>query len=197
MANFPGPFELRFTYITTASSVTREHQHRVSCVLENELEAGLDFADYNLLLRNGTPADLLATTDAYFALIDDLFTNTAEFPLVELWKYTVGTFDSQFWAAYPLAGQGASGSGAVVDSETIVTLRSQNGGIMRLQFEETIFNPAITQAFPTSVTAINNLAAYCIAPTGPFVARDNGYPIAALHYLPGSNEKFFKDRLRP
>jgi hypothetical protein len=197
MANFPGPYELRFLYTTVASGVTRSHSHRVNVILAGAPVAGLAFSGYDVVLRDSTTDDLQTIVDNYFAVMEDVFHTSADFPSVELWKYTPLTYDAAFWAGYALAGSGASASAAIVDGQSILTFRTSNGGSMRLVYMEGIANAGITQTFPTASAQVNAIGAFITSAIAPFVGRDNGYPIAALHYLPGVNEGLTKDRLRP
>lgn len=197
MTNFPGPYELRFRYITTASAVVRTHEHRMSIALNNDLTPGLAFADYDAKARDNTNVDLQVAVDEYFDLFQELFHTSADFPAVELWKYTTGTFDAQFWSVYALAGSGASASAAQLDGQAILSFRTASGGIAFAEFMEGIAVPGITQFFPTASTPVNNLATLMSDSNTIFKGRDNGYLIAPLHYMPGSNEKLTKDRLRP
>lgn len=197
MTNFPGPYELRFRYITTASAVVRTHEHRMSVHIVNDLTPGLAFSDYDVALRNTTNLDLQVMTDAYFDLLQELFNTTTDFPAVELWRYPTASFDAQFWAVYALGGVGASASASQLDGQALISFRSANGGIAFLEMMESIAVPGITQFFPTASAPVNALAAYAAGVATPFKARDNGYLIAPLHYLPGINERLTRDRLRP
>jgi len=197
MANFPGEGELRFLYTTVASGVTRSHSHRINVQLADWETPGQNFSAYDVNVQSGAPVVLQTWVTSYFAYVDDIFHTSATFPTVELWRYTVGTYESQFWASYPLSGVGASASAANVDGQNILTFRSAGGGSARLTFMEGIAVPGISQTFPTASAPMNALASYVTSAASAVMARDNTYLISSIRYLPGSNERLTKNRLRP
>lgn len=196
MANTPGEFEFRLKYRTVASGFTRAHQHRMSVNLDDPLTPGLALGAYDLVLRDASVQDAAVFWANYMAVIQPLFHTSADFPVVELWRYTPGTFDAQFWAALALAVNGTSASAAVVDGQSIITYRTSNGGTARTSLMEGIANPAATSAFPTSSAVVNTYAAFVTSSATPFVGRDNGFLIVPINWLPGTNEALTKGRIR-
>lgn len=196
MANTPGEFELRFKYRTVASGFTRSHQHRMSVNLDDPLTPGLAFGAYDVIQRDAAVQDLAVFVAAYMGVLQPLFHTSADFPVVELWRYTPGTFDAQFWAALALAVNGTSASAAVVDGQSIITFRTAGGGSARVSLMEGIANVAATSAFPTSSAVVNTYAAFVSSSATPFVGRDNTFIIVPINWLPGTNEALTKGRIR-
>lgn len=197
MSNFPGPFELRLNYACTVGTVTYQHQHRVSMNMETEGDPGDPFSAWQALLPDGVSGFALdEVVDDYLAVVDDLFPAATDFVDVELWEYEVGTLNAAFRSVYSLGLNGTGGGSSQADAQTIVSFRSTLGGIAKLDFRDTLLAAATFQTFPTSVTSINALAAYVVSSLCPFVARDNGYLFSPYKYLPGTNERSFKKRLR-
>lgn len=197
MANFPGEGELRFLYTTVASGVTRSHSHRINVQLTDWETAGQNFSAYDVNVKSGAPIVLQTWVTTYFTYMDDMFHTSATFPTVELWRYTPGTYEAIFWSSYALAGVGAGASAANVDGQNIITFRAAAGGSARLVYMEGIAVPGISQTFPTANAAVNALATYVTSAASAIMARDNSYLISPIRYLPGSNERLTKDRLRP
>jgi len=196
--NYPGPFELRFNYTTAvAGQATLQHQFRISSVAASEGNPGDPLENWDFIQRNGVNVDAQTWADAVVAVVKTIFDANTDFTDVELWEYTPGTFDAAFRTVSSLAVVGTSGGSGAIDGQAIITFRSQLGGSARMDLRRPVIIPGVTQSFPTSVAAINNIAALMTGVTSCAVARDGGYLFAALNYLPGTNERMFKDRLRP
>ena len=190
--NFPGPYELRFNYTTTIGTRVRSHQFRHSLDLLTDIGPGDIFANYDGKTKAGGSSPLSSYAPTIEGLLDDIFHTSSSFGTVELWKYTAGTFDASFYSEYTLGTNGVSVNNTVEDSEIIITFRSENGGIARVQLEETHFSRGKSQVFDTSDADINALANFLVGGSSMMVARDNGYLFAPLKYHPGENEHYFK-----
>jgi hypothetical protein len=77
-----------------------------------------------------------------------------------------------------------------------MTLRSQAGGIMRVQFMEPSTGGNTKDPYPFASTPGQALAVYLAGLTNPFVARDNSYPIAPVNFSQTQNEKLYRKRFR-
>jgi hypothetical protein len=197
--NFPGPYELRFSYSTTpAGLATFSHIMHLNVDLTSVPAAGTLFSAINAKTKGGvaTPT-LAAAVEAWLTLIANAWNTTTDFPVVELWKYAAGTFDATFISSYdPTVSAGLSASASLAAIQTIITFRSVEGGIMRLNFMESVTAVAGSQTFPTNITLYNNIAAFCVSSDAWMLARDTSYLVAPIRLLPGQNEQLFKKRFR-
>jgi hypothetical protein len=202
--NFQGPFALRVFYQTAVGSFDDHRLNYNVDVVANAGNQGLDFDQYTIRRRNGGEIALHTAVEAWLAAIAPLYRTDTDFGPVELWKVTVtdlggGVFsvDETFWAAYtPTANAGTSGNAIQISSQVIITLRTQEGGIMRLDFLDTAIAPGIEQSFPTAVPAVNTIVATLVTDDGFILAKDTSYPIVGKRFFPGTNEALFKKRFR-
>jgi hypothetical protein len=189
--NYPGPYEIRFTAV--AAGFVEDHEFRMSLNLNADPAPGDDFDTIEVLNHDSTTDTLDITTEALLGLIVDIYNTNVAFPLVELWRYTAGTFDAFFISAYaPTADQGMAGGGITPASQAILTFRSSNGGIAKLVFNEATITPGVAVPISLAPATILAIALEFAGDHRPFVARDNGRPFAPLRYLPGQNERLWK-----
>jgi len=197
MANFPGPYELRFNYSTIAAGITLISQHRFSLDFAQIGEPGDPFSEW---LPQGRLTAFTQSLDdfvnEYVTFLLPFFPTNANIVDVELWEYEAGSFNAAFRSSYAIAVAGTNGSPSAVDGQMIVTFRSTLGGILKLDLRQTIYAPAIFQLFPTSSGAINDWAAFVVGNNTCIRARDNGFAFSPYKFLPGANEKYTKNRLR-
>jgi len=190
--NYPGPWELRINYLVDLVSKTRAHQLRMSVDVDTPPDPGSDFGDYDLKSRQGLFYDAESWTDAFVDKMKAIYKTTTTITSAELWLYATGTYNAAFQSAYSIAVAGTSASSIQLWSQQILTFRSQNGGIAKINFMESIFVPAVLDAYPTSLTAINDIFDLVSSLSSPVIARDGGYLFAPLNYLSGQNEHLFK-----
>lgn len=171
---------------------------RLNCDVDGSPAPGDPFSGIDVLRRDGTPFALDSEVDDWVDLIKLLFNsgagNTIDY--AELWKFTPGTFDAAFVSTYPIAVAGTSGSGTVPAGQVIVTFRSQLGGVMKLNFMETVIAQTTPDTLPFANAGLDAIADAVVAGTVPWMARDNGYPFACIAAYPGVNEALFKRRYR-
>lgn len=195
--NYPGPYELRFIYQTAISGFpTLTHQLRLSFEAQDEGDPGDPISEWTMKRRGGGVVDAETWATDFATILKTLLDTNADILTVELWKYDTGTFNAAFQTVEPLNIAGTAGGSGNPDGQQIITFRSQNGGIAKVDVRRGVVTKGASQAFPTGSTPVNNLAAIIAEPTSPIKARDNGYLFAALRYLPGENEKLFKNRAR-
>lgn len=195
--NYPGPYEIRLFYSTTpVGHPQMTHEQRLNCVVDSSPVPGTDFADITVETRSGANIALDVAVDQWVNLLQPNFHTSSEFVLAELWKYTPDTFDASFISAYEIVEVGTSVGATVVAGQAILSFRTVNGGIMRLNLMESIHAVGQQQTFPTSVVVINDIADAIVASTNEWYARDNSYPISRYKFSPGQNEALFKRRFR-
>jgi hypothetical protein len=145
-----------------------------------------------------TPFTLTLDTwvDDYAALLLPIFDTSMTLTDVELWEYEPGTFNAAFRSSYALGLVGTAAGSGVVDGQTIISIRSTVGGIAKFDYRRTTVGAGVFQTFPTNTATINAIATFLTGNNTPVVARDGGYVFAPLKLLPGTNETYFKNRLR-
>jgi len=190
--NFPGPYEVRVNYLTNEPASVATHELRLSCRMNTIADPGDPFDQWTPYVKNGTFAATLNTrVDSLITWIKPFFHSAVTFVNAELWEYVEGSFDAAYRSAYALGVVGTGVAATVVGSQSILTLRTFNGGIMKIDLRGTNISPAAKTAIPGS-GIIYDLAQYMIAATNPWWARDNSYAAVPLFWLPGQNEHAFK-----
>lgn len=198
MANFPGPYEVRYRYTPPVSGQqTLEHVQKLNCQLDSSPLPGSSLVGVNVITRSTLTTDLTAAVQGWLNLIRGLYATTTDFFACELWKYTAGTFDATFIAPIAASTQGTSGFANQANQQSIYTFRTQEGGLLRLTFMETFLLPGLRESPPYVNAISNDIANFVNSPLCWLLARDTSYPIATLHHLPGQNEALFKRRFRP
>jgi hypothetical protein len=203
--NFQGPFVLRVHY--TANTTVGFNAHRVNFnvnVTSNVGVPGLPFSSYNVLSKASGEIALHTATENLLAILATFFNTAVDIGPIELWKVTVtdlggGEYSvaEDFHAAYtPTINAGTSATATVVNSQMIVTLRTTEGGILRLDLLDTIFPSSAQQAFPSSNTPANAFVAYAISAPSVILGKDTSYPVVGKGLFPGLNEALFKKRNR-
>lgn len=196
--NFPGPYEVRLSYQTTSAAVALDHTQRLNCDLTAIPTPGDDFSNINLKTRGGiaTP-DLAAAMEAWLALIAERFFTSTTFGTIELWSYTPLTYDATFISAYsPTIAAGLSVTVTNPMMQEVMTFRTQEGGIMRVQLMEGVIATNERSPYPTLNADIDAIFDFVKSSVNWILARDTSYPFAALNHLGGQNEKLFRQRFR-
>jgi hypothetical protein len=191
--NYPGPYEIRIAYVTAEPAPANRHILRLSCEMSIAGDPGEEFSGWIPEQKDGSAVDTLEShLDALLAILKPMFPATTSFNSAELWEYAPGTFDSIFRSSHSIAEVGSSGTASVDFGQLIITFRSENGGIAKIDVRGSDTPVGNRVGFPTGDTSINALAAHLIAPSSIYVARDGGYLLSALFALPGLNEAAFK-----
>lgn len=195
--NFPGPYECRLNYAAVSGGLTLAHQHRFSLEMDAAGAPGDPFSSFFPLGRLTAFTETLEDyVDDYVALIQPFFATTTDLNDVELWEYEPGTFNAAFRSVLTLGLNGVSGSPSAQDAQTIITFRGTLGGPIRMDFRNPIYSQSVFETFPTSVSAVNDYAAFIVGNNTPIRARDGGFAFAPLKLLPGVNERMTRKRLR-
>lgn len=203
--NFPGPYELRLFYTTSAlTGGTITHVQHLNIALVEPVAQGTDFSAITIEDKGGPAPGILLdfVVEAYLAVIAPLFNSGFSFDEVQLWKYpTAQSFDSEFWSTYgPPTAQPSSGAAAQLNGQSIMVLRSSEGGTMKFNLMETISAQDLPRAYSGMAAAWQAVADFLLTGgTGfdaPFLARDTSYPFAVSKLFNGQNEALFKRRYR-
>ncbi len=196
--NFPGPYELRFSYQTVTGGVTLSHTQRLNIDLTADPNPGDAFNNINAKTRAGiaTP-DLATVVEAWITLMAYRFHTTTVFGIVELWKYTAQSFDALFISSYnPTANAGLNANPVQGTRQEVFTFRTQEGGILRIQLMEGMFDSNVKEPYPTSAQDVDDIFEFVISTVNWILARDTSYPFSALNHLGSENEKLFRIRHR-
>ena len=196
--NFPGPFELRFSFTALAATDPLSHTQRLNLDLTSDPAPGTAFLDIDVVTRGGvaTP-DLETVVEAWLTLIAPRFETLTTFGIVELWKYSPLSFESTFISSRnPSKATGDDASATVKANQEIYTLRTVEGGIYRMNLMETVEPSVIVLAFTTGIAEVDAIFNFITSSVNWILARDTSYPFSSLNYLPGQNEKSFRQRFR-
>lgn len=173
------------------------HRMNLSVDLDADPDIGVTFPNIIALRRNGSTAQLSVMTAGLLAVLEPLFAaGSATFDRFELWKYTPLSFDASYVSSDDISDVGSSGSSSVLAGEQIFTFRTQEGGIMRVQLEESTEEPGGSQNYG-ELSALNKAVVdHFLDSDNIWLARDTSYPIAFIGMHPGQNERNFKRRYR-
>lgn len=198
--NFPGPYEIRLFYTLSISTVTIQHEARYNLVLTTPPAPGTLFSAIDALDGNSVVRALDTWIDAWAALMQPLFSNTAgvsSLDYCELWEYAPASFDATFISTYALGLPGTTAAAAVAAAQNMIVFRTSNGGVMKLNFMETVIGPGAPDTLPFLNAPLDAIADYVVAGTSLWRGRDDGIPFACIALYPGTNEAIFKKRFRP
>lgn len=196
--NFPGPWELRIEYTTLFGAVPLIHTQRLNVDLTTVPLPGTDFADIDAKTRGGvlTPT-LESAVDNWLTQVAERFSTTTTFGIVELWSYVPLTFDATFISAFTsVVTAGAHLNPTIVAAQEIYTFRTTEGGVVRISLIEAVAPADQPKSFPIGNISVDNIAAFITSPSNWILGRDTSYPFAGMRFLPGQNEKTFRQRFR-
>lgn len=195
--NVPGPYDVRIFYTTLVGTEILTHTQKLNCDMDADLGVGFPFSSWLVKQNGGGQLSLQSSVDQWIIYMRELFHTSTQFVTAELWKYVAGTYDASWRATYAIALSGLEAVfPTIAASQGVVTFRTRNGGIMRINLMEYIIGQAVTDPAPFGNGDISTLATYLLSSAGWVIGRDNGYPVAALNFLAGQNEKLFKLRFR-
>ena len=197
VANFPGPYEVRIFYSTTPTSLPQMvHEQRLNVNVIGSPTPGTDFTAIQFLTRSGANVAANTAVLAWVALVAGLYNTNTEFVSAELWQYAPLSFEATYISTLAIADTGDSAVAPVAAGQLIYTFRTQEGGVMRLSFMETVISPATQQTAPYTPAAAQAINAFVLGTTNWVLARDTSYPIANIRLSPGQSEALFKRRFR-
>ena len=128
-----------------------------------------------------------------------LFGGGTSFTRAELWRFPEQSLDGQFLCAVDLDFVGRSPIAGVSLLQTTYTMRSSEGGTLRLTCMEAGQTAEFNQApfTPLSNREKTFLNKWYLSQNTPVIARDGGRAVAFLKRSNGQNEALFKKRHRP
>lgn len=190
--NFPGPWQVRIEYVVAG----REHVQKLNCIINpgNEGNVGDPFSAFIPTERDGSETLTLdLQVDAWAALMAPLFNSTdGEIVRAELWKIAPDSFDGSYYSAYAINVAGTSVNPTQDAAQSIITMRTQEGGIARFDFLDTVIDQGPSLTFTASPQEIRDIILYLDSGDNLWVARDTSYPVAFIRFHPGQNERWFK-----
>lgn len=198
MPNFDGLWELRLFYDTTPSGEDQmEHRFTIDVNIDGIAYAvGDPFTDFGVIRRNNADITLQTAADELENLLAAFYSTTTNFLRWELWYAPEATTDFTFYSTYAIGHVGDLVTGSVAAAQNTMTLRTQAGGIMRVQLMETSIMNNTKDGYPFASTPAQALANYLAGTTNPFLARDNSFPISPAYFSQTQNEKLYRKRYR-
>jgi hypothetical protein len=193
-ANFDGIWELNIIYTTTPTGFsTMEHRLTIDVAIAGEVAVGEDFANVETIQRNLSLTPLDVQTDAFIALMQPFFSTTTDIARAELFKIPEGTTNKIFISQYDIALGGTIASEEIPAQQATLTFRSIGGSWGKIQFMEPVISGKVKISPPYTGVSLA-LANHITSLASPFLARDNTYMFANLHYSLTENEALMKVR---
>lgn len=191
--NFPGPYEVEILYIVAGE----DHIQRINTDVQGSPSIGDDSSTITLETRNGAGVDFETAVDDYIAIVDGVFNATdTEFVSATLNRYEPLSTAKDFISQYDIGLPGIHASPTNLAHQYTTTYRTQEGGIMRLMFLETVLGTEVSVPLSSVTGEFDTLADFVISPANWMLARDTSYPITKLKGTGGENERLFRLRFR-
>lgn len=197
--NYPGPYGLRMFYTTLGLSIPIQHvaEYNIDLV-EDPAPIGNPFSGYTAITRDASNMPLDDLCDAWAALVrphlNQAAGNTIDY--FELWKYTPLSFDAVFMSSYNIGLNGTSASAITVAGQDIWVYRTGLGGIMKLNFMESVAANGAKDTLPLAAAHMTAIHDHILGPDNAFIGRDGGMPFALIARYPGVSEALSKRRYR-
>jgi hypothetical protein len=177
-----------------------EHVQSLNCDCVADVGAGTDFSDWDVYTRVGGTVQLDTAVDAYVVLMKALFTDDCTIDYAELFLYGPNSFVKIWRSVYTIGETGDDTVNTYTKAaEFTFTFRTQEGGNMRLVYEETYTANDFSKSpvgLLTPAGAYDNMVQFVVGADNWILARDTSYPIQALYFLRGQNEHIFRTRWR-
>jgi hypothetical protein len=196
--NFPGPYAIEIKYSVTL----REHSCMLNCVTIGDPAPGTPAASISLATKSAGSVLVQTAVDQFWLQfrkgLNGGSTNGIGWTL---WKYAFESNDKTFISAGLITSPAGGNAAAVVPASYImVSLRSANGSTMKVEVLDSMTSSqAQTNVIPNpaALSYAEAVSAYLLSAQGWVLARDDGYPIAALRQSHGQNETVWKKINRP
>jgi len=194
-ANFDGVWEVRLFYDATVGTQVLTHRHTIDVNVISDIDPGEDFSAFTTEWHDSTTSDLETDLTTYLTLLKEVFDDTAlSFTHAELWRIPEGTTEGTFYAILPIAEAGTHTGTVQIAAQATLMLRTQGGGLMRVQLMEHNLTGFGRDSVPISNTDVAAIATYLESVVHPFLGRDNRRPIAASAVQYRLNSKTFDQR---
>lgn len=193
--NFPGPWQVRLFYTVK----TRVHEARYNVDIAVEADPGDPFSDFVPRERDGDTVTNLAThVDNWVTAIKPMLNSgDGTIDRAELWKIVPDTFDGIYHSTYNIGVAGTSAIATQDAAQTVFTFRTQEGGIARFDFIDSILDQGPSVAYASLSTTPKAIVDLILSANNIWLARDTSYPISFLFMHPGQSERWFKKIYRP
>lgn len=195
VTNFIGPYFLDIVY-TSASAV---HKMGFSLLAPTGVpDPGMDFADIDVLCHDAVTRSLDTIVDALVNVLKVFYsTASSTFDTAILSSVAANSFDKSYLTEYDISVAGSTVAASILSSQAIMTFRTSQGGIFKVNMMSGISTPGITKKPVDYGTNHNNLSNFFTGGAHNFIGRDNGYPFKSIGFYPGENEHYFKTLYRP
>lgn len=198
MPNLPGPYEIEFEIVGYTSPV-RSHKLRQNIIVLGSPAPGTPVASITVQKRGGGTGNAQAIADQMWGFLRLFYNNTLQAASFTIWQYVAGTYAKNFISSgIPASPAGASAAATSLAHETVITMRSANGGILKTVVIEGIHTGSTqTALIPNSTgTPHQKWAAYLLSADGVSISADDAYPVAGLRQSESENERMFRKLYR-
>lgn len=196
-----GPYNIRIDYLTTVNSIAFPHTLEVNVTALGAPAIGTPAASVNLGTRSGGSISFAtAANDLWNVFRLAMGTATTSATTATLTRYDGPPDGDVFISAVALTNTGgAFGQPAQAGHETILTLRTGLGNVMKINYledgnAERVRAPLVASAVGT---AYQRMAAYLLSGTTPVHGRGGAFAIALMNESKSFNEAIEKARFRP
>lgn len=191
--NLPGPNALEIHYVVKS----RAHSLLLNCIAIGDPSPGTPAASVSLATKAGGAVLVnTAANDMWGIIRLSIQLSAGGTTGWTLWKYATGSDDKIFITAGSMTVlTGASATATTDASYQMLSMRTGNGGTMKIVVLDTIHNrndQAIVVPNAAATTVPERLAAYLLSGTNWVIGRDDSYPVAALRQSYGQNETVWK-----
>lgn len=190
--NFPGPYQVDIHY--TVDDL--EHVQKLSLDLAADPTPGDTFDTIQAVTRAGGNVDLDDAIDAWETILLPRFSSDCQFTSCELFKCNNDNFNRIWLSSYSMSGVGTHVSAYAPANEVVHTYRTQEGGIMKVTWEECPLSFFAKAPLGSASSYEATIRDFILSTSNWILARDTSYPIAALNLLYGQNEVIFRKRYR-
>lgn len=191
-SNFPGPFEVELRYTCSGE----QHTQRLNCDTQSAPTPGDAPSTILLDKRDAGTIALDTALTNWITLVKPFYHTGVTFDDYTFWQYAPGTFDRTFITTASLGIAGTNALAVNLSFQNIMTMRTLEGGLMKLSFMETSATDIQRLSYAASGAVVKAIFDFVIGSTNWILARDTSFPIATIASMGGGNEALFKKRNR-
>jgi hypothetical protein len=197
--NYPGPYQLRLYYTTAPTGLTpMTHVAKYNCDFSPAPNPGDTFASMTVKRRGLGVYNFATYMTDWANLLKPMLSSNANNTIdyAELWKYDVGTFNASFISALGLAVAGTTALAALPAVQNMITFRTLEGGIMKLNILESWSGGSDIDTPPFTQAGLEAIANFVTGTGNAWLGADTSYPFATKALYPGQNEALWRKRYR-
>ena len=198
--NYPGPQQIRLFYTTAPTSFPSiQHEARYNIRISGGAPApGTAFGSMTAALKGGGTLALNTYMDNWAILMKALMSNVANNTIdyAELWDYPALSNNGSFVSAYTMNVAGTTALPSLPAIQNMITFRTAEGGIMKLNFMEGWSGIGVIDTPPFAQAGFQAVADFVISANNAWLGADTSFPFAIKAMFPGQNEALFKKRYR-